>query len=366
MHTRSGVNAVELLVNPFLLYGAIALGGIGVCVALPRRGVNPQILGASLAAIAGLVVIGALSLSAPDALPNLHFYVFAAIALGSALRVITHPRPVYAALYFILVVLSSAGLYLLLSAEFMAFALIIIYAGAILITYLFVIMLATQSPTEDRVDVLADYDVAAREPVLATGASFVLLAVLTTLFFSGVNQLPQPRDAGAREALMAEMPRRVESAMRRADTLAAGESLVFLEETPWALDLDHEARTVMVQRADGVVEARALPGDLRLRNVESLAFNFLNEHPATIEIAGVILLMAMLGATVLSRRQVEVDEDLKAQQAASLRLGRAMPKGDAGAAPSPGAARAGGLPGGRFTSSGGGGGGDRGGEGARP
>jgi len=61
-----------------------------------------------------------------------------------------------------------------------------------------------------------------------------------------------------------------------------------------------------------------------------------------------------------------VDEDLKAQQAASLRLGRAMPKGDAGAAPSPGAARAGGLPGGRFTSSGGGGGGDRGGEGARP
>ena len=62
------------------------------------------------------------------------------LGVGSAIRVITHPHPVYAALYFILTIIAMAGLILLLSAEFMAFAVIIVYAGAILVTYLFVIM----------------------------------------------------------------------------------------------------------------------------------------------------------------------------------------------------------------------------------
>lgn len=345
---------MEQLLSPFLLYGAIALGGIGVCVALPRRGVSPQAIGALLAALAGAAVLIGLGLGAPEAEPNIHFYIFAAIALGAALRVITHPRPVYAALYFVLVVLASAGLYLLLSAEFMAFALIIIYAGAILITYLFVIMLATQAPTEDRQDVLAEYDVAAREPVVATGAAFVLLAVLTTLLFSGIGQLPEPRDAMARDGLLAELPRRVEGSLRAEGLLNRGDELVFRADEPWALELDASERTVLVQRATGEVEAVPLPPALRLRNVESLAFNFLNEHPATIEIAGVILLMAMLGATVLSRRQVELDEDLKAAQAAKLRLG----PGKGAAEPAPkapedeGGSSHRGLPGGRFSSGG--------------
>lgn len=46
--------------------------------------------------------------------------------------------------------------------------------------------------------------------------------------------------------------------------------------------------------------------------------NLLADHPGTIEIAGVILLMAMLGATVLSRRQVEIDEAAKAHEARRL------------------------------------------------
>ena len=59
---------------------------------------------------------------------------------------------------------SLEGLYLLLAAEFVSFALIIVYAGAILITYLFVIMLASQSPTEDQDRGEAEYDTTAREP----------------------------------------------------------------------------------------------------------------------------------------------------------------------------------------------------------
>ena len=73
-----------------------------------------------------------------------YFWIFSTIAIGGAIRVITHTRPVYSALYFVLTVFASAGLFLLLRAEFMAAALVMIYAGAILVTYVFVIMLAAE------------------------------------------------------------------------------------------------------------------------------------------------------------------------------------------------------------------------------
>jgi len=174
---------VDTILNPFLLYGLIALGAIGVCIALPRRKGGPQIFGALIAAAAGGLAVAFLTLKAGKDFPNVYFYIFSGVALGAALRVITHPRPVYAALYFILTIIATAGLFLILSAEFMAFALVIVYAGAILITYLFVIMLATQAPEEDHIEVLTDYDASAREPIAATVVGFLLLAVLTTLLF---------------------------------------------------------------------------------------------------------------------------------------------------------------------------------------
>jgi NADH-quinone oxidoreductase subunit J len=145
---------VDQIISPFILYGMIALGAIGVGLALPKRGQTPQVIGGLLAALAAGGIILGLTLKATEARPNLFFYVFGVIALGAALRVVTHSRPVYAALWFIMVVLASAGMLLILSAEFMAFALIIVYAGAILITYLFVIMLATQAPADDTMEVL--------------------------------------------------------------------------------------------------------------------------------------------------------------------------------------------------------------------
>jgi Tfp pilus assembly protein PilV len=49
-----------------------------------------------------------------------------------------------------------------------------------------------------------------------------------------------------------------------------------------------------------------------------VGFNLLRDHPGSIEIAGVILLMAMLGAVVLSRKQVQLDEDAKERHAKLL------------------------------------------------
>ena len=303
---------MEHLINPFLLFIGLAIGGLGVCMALPRRRLNPQVLGAIVGGLGiGLVLLG-LGLEHPDALPNIHFYIFGVIAAGSALRVVTHPRPVYAALFFILTILSSCGLYLILSAEFMAFALVIVYAGAILITYLFVIMLATQAPSEEELDMLADYDVESRSPVVATLAGFVLLASLTTMAFQGAESLAIPAEPRV-NATLASMPNKITPDRVAASLQRAGE----LEEGETVTGVDPESSTVSLAGPAGAREV-ALPGELAVGNVEGVGFDLLNEHPGSIEIAGVILLMAMLGATVLSRKQVEFEEEAKRRQAEAL------------------------------------------------
>jgi NADH-quinone oxidoreductase subunit J len=304
--------------NPVLLYGGCALGALGIALALPRRGVSPQVLGAIVAAIGlGAMFLG-LGVATPDgARPRVMFYIFAVIALGASLRVISHPRPVYAALYFILTILASSGLYLLLSAEFMAFALIIVYAGAILITYLFVIMLATETPVESELEALAEYDRYSREPIAATVAGFILIAALSTLLARGVGELPPPRAGSPDVARIADLPGKVERILRDSETITGSQRIVRDAEGKPAIDLSEG--TALVAAPGGEPHAVRLPGDLVLTNTEGVGFSLLVDHPGSIEIAGVILLMAMLGAVVLARKKVELDERARARQLAAQR-----------------------------------------------
>ncbi len=318
------METIKQIINPYMLYGLCVLGALGVCLALPRRGISPQVLGALVASLAGGLLLLAMGAANPGSLPNIYFYVFSLVALGAALRVITHPRPVYAALYFVLTVIATAGLFLILSAEFMAFAMIIVYAGAILITYLFVIMLATQSPQEGEVEVLTEYDTAAREPVAATVVGFLLLAIMTTLAFRGLPDLKTPAPLQA-DSLLAEMPRKIERALDAAGTLPEG-GKVKLDDANRAV-VDWTTRQVTVV-AGGSESQVAIPDGLKASNPDRLGFNLLRDHPGTIEIAGVILLMAMLGAVVLSRKQVQIDEEAKMKQANSLAAALAKAKID--------------------------------------
>ena len=320
------------VLSPILLYAACALGALGVWVCLPKKSPSPFIIGGLLAAIAfGLVMLGlgraAGEGGATGTLPNYHFYIFSAIALGSAIRVISHPRPVYAALYFVLTVLATCGLYLILSAEFMAFALVIVYAGAILITYLFVIMLATEAPSAEAIDVLAEYDRRAREPLAATIAGFVLLAALSSLLTAGSSGLvADPSLASAGDGRLGVLPKKVEAVLRDArdaagkPMLAAGEGLVFnATEHRWQIEPRADGQGwLKVADQDGkgaaarTIAQKDWPKSLRIDNVEGVAFSLLGDHPGGIEIAGVILLMAMLGAVVLARKKVEMDESAQA------------------------------------------------------
>ena len=69
------------------------------------------------------------------------FYAFAAIAVGTTLLVVVQSNPVYSVLLLIGSFIGSPGLYVLLEAPFVAVIQIIVYAGAIMVLFLFVVML---------------------------------------------------------------------------------------------------------------------------------------------------------------------------------------------------------------------------------
>jgi NADH-quinone oxidoreductase subunit J len=69
------------------------------------------------------------------------FYVFAAVMIGASLRVITARNPVHAALFLVLAFFNAAGLWMLLKAEFLSIVLVLVYVGAVMVLFLFVVMM---------------------------------------------------------------------------------------------------------------------------------------------------------------------------------------------------------------------------------
>ncbi|MCZ6514298.1 MAG: NADH-quinone oxidoreductase subunit J [Acidobacteria bacterium] len=105
------------------------------------------------------------------------FYVFAVIAVAGGLAVILQRRPIYSELALIVVMVSLAVIYLLLGAEFMAAIQVLVYAGAIMVVFVFVIMLLNagkEAPTKK--SVFARY---LSLPVPAAFLGFVIYAVVT-------------------------------------------------------------------------------------------------------------------------------------------------------------------------------------------
>ena len=69
------------------------------------------------------------------------FYLFATFTVGASLGVITARNPVHSALFLVLIFVSASGLFVLLQAEFLAMALIVVYVGAVMVLFLFVVMM---------------------------------------------------------------------------------------------------------------------------------------------------------------------------------------------------------------------------------
>ena len=69
------------------------------------------------------------------------FYAFSAVLLFAAFRVITARNPVHAALYLVLAFFQASGVWMLLKAEFLSIALVLVYVGAVMVLFLFVVMM---------------------------------------------------------------------------------------------------------------------------------------------------------------------------------------------------------------------------------
>jgi NADH-quinone oxidoreductase subunit J len=234
------------IVSPIMILVLCVVAGIGTLLLLPsRRERVIRQMGGIILLAAGLILaailiryVGGLKTGGM----SLYFWIFSAIAIVGAIRVVTHVRPVYSALYFVLTVLASAGLFILLWAEFMAAALVIVYAGAILVTYVFVIMLASQSSASDSDGEagLAEYDRVSREPVVACAVGFAMMGVLLFVIF---DKAP-----------------------------AAGSVSAAPEEGSWT--------------------------------VQALGTYLFTNQLVNLELAGLLLTIAMVGAIVIARRRV--------------------------------------------------------------
>lgn len=163
----------------------LVLGACGVWLLMPgKRAIRP---------LGGLAALGALALgfqlvAGDHDISGAMYVVISTFCLISAVLMITSKNPVYGALWFALVTLCVCGLFLLQSAPFLAAASIIVYAGAIIVTFLFVMMLAQQSGANS-------YDQASRQPFIASVIAFTLLGMLLITFQAWGEQHARLKDA---------------------------------------------------------------------------------------------------------------------------------------------------------------------------
>ena len=121
------------------------------------------------------------------------FYFFAAVLVFAALRVITARNPVVAALHLVLAFVTAAGIWLLLRAEFLAIALVLVYVGAVMVLFLFVVMMLDINLERLREGFWGNLPLA-----LTVGGLMVveMIVVLGGRYF-GMETLPAPADPGA-------------------------------------------------------------------------------------------------------------------------------------------------------------------------
>src|SRR5712675_588349 len=103
------------------------------------------------------------------------FWVFAAILVIAAICVITLRNPVHSALFLVLAFFTAAGLWMLLRAEFLAIALVLVYVGAVMVLFLFVVMMLDINLEQLRAG-LANY-----WPLAVAVAGFVVFAILNVI-----------------------------------------------------------------------------------------------------------------------------------------------------------------------------------------
>lgn len=323
-----------------LLPTALGLGGAYFLLPQVRR--SRPLLGAILGGT-GLLLTGWFMVNVAGPLPEtILFFAFGGVAVLGGGLLISQKNPVHAALSFALVVLATCGIFLLNAAPFLMAATIIVYAGAIVVTFLFVIMLAQQAG-------ISDADQRAREPFLASLAGFVLIGSLLCVLHrtyqnSELNALMDQLDQVAQATTANDVKKvlgdpatvghlqlveklrpflgkehgpdidnlegdwsrmDVASLARRARGLCALRlgfgSLVPSGKLPLSTNSGRPANKALDMAKDGT----AIPPRLPAQNVAAIGKSLFSDYLVPVELAGVLLLVATIGAIAIAGRRPE-------------------------------------------------------------
>ena len=235
--------------EPGQLALAAGLAAVGVFLLLPRpRG--RSIAGGIAALLAAAVVSGAWfhqSFGEPGAngIEQALFTLFSSGAVGFGTVLVVQRNPARGAIAFAFVILSTCGLFLMLAAPFLMAATVIIYAGAIVVTFLFVLMLSAGSGHSDEND-------RSREPLLGSLAGFAFIGLI--LF--ALNQTHDSVTPSGDSQRLAPLPTQVVTANERKVLSEAVEELKKLEADSFYLkpELSRQERIAIVTRIEELLD----------------------------------------------------------------------------------------------------------------
>jgi NADH:ubiquinone oxidoreductase subunit 6 (subunit J) len=327
---------------------------------LPRPRGRSIALGTFTAIAAGVVLVawlvGQFGEPAPDTVGQVLFWVFATGAVGFAAVFVVQRNPARGAIAFAFVVVSVCGLFVTLAAPFLAAATIIIYGGAIIVTFLFVLMLSQVRGPSDEND-------RSREPLLGSLAGFAFLGLVlfalqqSAAIASALPARPVTYDERAALLAAAEDLRHVATVATRDELTelirtareriaeAVGSPDINAEQPPipdrlaylsdprsqktarQAEKVREMARKAFDQVENGLLAKPALTaeemqmlvrpltplrdevlllagqGELPARNVANIGYVLFADHLLAVELAGVLLLVATIGAVAIAGRK---------------------------------------------------------------
>lgn len=184
-----------------------------------------------------------------ELLPQIIFYAFAALAILSALLVVTQNNPVRCVLFLVLAFFASSVLWILVHAEFLALILVLVYVGAVMTLFLFVVMMLN-----------IDLESSKTNFVRYLPFGLILIALLTSLLFIAI-----PRD-------------------------------LFDTDVKLSVAVDQAVTSDFVPK-------EVIPASPEISNTEALGMVLYTDYVFAFELAAVILLVAIIAAITLAHRK---------------------------------------------------------------
>lgn len=346
------------------ILGAAGLAAIGVYQLLPRPGKRSIALGVFLClaalGIAGTFLFAVFGEPTTDLISSMLFWFFSAGAVGFGTVLVTQSNPARGAMAFAFVILSTCGLFLLLAAPFLMAATVIIYAGAVIVTFLFLLMLSHAGGPSDEND-------RTREPLLGSLAGFAFAGLIFFTLFQQASDkvLPTPpltlldreelakvradldaslaatddaafdKHANAAHARLREViaerpntsiqrrlrpslgvgrdaegyPRPVAADPRIERFVEQTERLYATNSKAEEITLDGNPQVALKAKKDAMAKLRdevvvySGNGLLPARNVANIGYLLYSEYLLAIEMAGTLLLVATIGAVAIAGRR---------------------------------------------------------------